>query len=1316
MRRFLWLLIPSALFAFTLGILWHFGERRLAAFLVREASVTIKEKINWNLKIDRLNIHLAPPGIEITTLRISPEKATPWITPIRADSIIANLDFLNLLAGQIKFSIIHIKGLATEISSNQIPPSDKPIEKLPISEIFEALTFIPIKMVYLENSTLALSFNEKMSPLAVKGDILLQSAPSTINYGIKLTAENIEVAPSNPPPISLRAKGTLTQKTLNVNTFELASANSKFGMQGEFINFSNVIKNPNFSGLLDLSLQGEDLNLWLKSFSIGQTQTLKGIIKSQGSLEIEKWQEPKFDLSTEIKSAAINDYRLGDLKAQLRLNKKLLATDELNLQHPAGNLVIKDFLWNYHSDELRSNIDLKQLDLQKLFNEIHLNRIPVELLLMGKLDCSGKFLHSFGIECKGRLDGKNLDVRTQYKGTGAPIVALPSFAGEGTVTVNSKEVIYNSAVILPNSRGQSQGVINFANGFVIDFDSESFDFKDMSPLAGLKFEGKSKLRGRTQGDSQAASFEISLSTQDLWFEDFALGNIDGKVSYLRGHLLIDAPKARLFNSQYIAEIDVDLNQSKLKGLVESPEILASDAITALSRRVNVPFTATGIGKTRAQFQGPFELGKLSYTFEGILEKGDVQGENYDEIRWNWVAKEGHVTIDNNSIRKAKALITVNGKAAPTGHWALEVDGNNFKLENSTFLSKYVKTLGGDIDFHMSISNHILNPNVYLEGKVTHTALGESELPDSKFIFETDSFGKSLSIDLMGQQFRIDLDLPHKADDPARLFLEVNKFDFAEFLALLMGSPLRNDYRSMLSLRMDLQSETNDIFASSGSLRVDEIYLSRGEHFLKNNKPMFIQFENGWATLKDFSIKGFQSEITATGEKFSPQQLKLNVGGSIDLRLVQLFTPFLEDISGPVKGQISISGSVQSPEVYGNVDLNEVAIKLKDFPPVFDHINSHLEFSQKRIIIESIRGSLAGGSLIGDGSISINGIKDVKVDVKAQLRNVQMEVPEHIQSSGSADLVFSGSWFPYTLSGSYRINQAFIDKDFSTESTDGNLRQSIYLPKTITSSGFDAVVLDMQVLLDKKIEIKNPQMSGFLTGQLQVKGPPSSPILLGTIRTLPQAQLFFRDKIFEVQSGSVKFTDPSELNPDLYFTARSMVDKYEVNLLLQGKAKAPQLSLTSQPPLPEQDIISLLALGVTTQKLDSQIQSSQQAAQTGYQLGSAIISANPLNKEIKQSLGVDVKFSSGFDDTKNIALPRVTVSKDIIPRKLNASATSSFSEKQQYDVRFQYLLNDRFSTVVTYEKAEGQDGASVTGTNQQETSIFGLDLEYKVEFK
>lgn len=1317
MRKFLWFFIPSALLFASLSAVWQYSEKKIVVFLIQKAKAVIGTELHWEFDVEKVKIHLAPPGIEIRKVQISPPSPSRWMTPLEIKEINANLDFLNLLAGQIKFSIIHLNGVGTRLTAKDIPSSDKPLDHLPIEAIFDALQIVPVRMLYFENTNISVQLERNSPALNITGDFLLQSAPQTIYYSIKSKA-HIEVPEVNmaPATFDLISKGTITPKVLQISEFAIKAPSSKVALQGEFINFAKVIKDPLFSGVVDINVNFLDFQSIFSFLKIDDYPRFEGSLRTQGKFDFKKWNTPELQLETQIQESRLADYAIGNIKADLKYARHHLTAPKLEFEHPSGKATLTDLNWNTETDKISTDLELHNLDLQKLFIEIGLLRIPVELQASGRLQCSGQLIDNFNLNCNGNVEGRGLDVRAGYKAPGAPIVGLQTFSGQGNVTVNTKEVTYNSSIELPLSKGQTHGVINYQTGFVIDFESDTFDFKDASPLAGLTFSGQGKLQGRTQGTSQSATLDIALQTQDFWFENFGLGNLNGKLNYQKGHLTIDAPEAKLFNSPYVAQLDINLVNSTLKGLVESPDLQVPDAILALSKRVPIPFTATGRGRTRAQFEGPFQLGKLTYHFDGLIEKGDIQGETFDEIKWDWYAKDGLVTIDNNTLQKGKAMIIVNGKALPTGHLVLEVDGNYFKLENSTFLSRYVKTLGGDVNFHMSINNHILTPDIFLEGKIEHTTLGESELPDSKFILETDSLGRSLSIDLMGHQIRMDLDLPYRKEDQARLFMEIQKFDFADFLALLMGSPLRNDYHSLLTFRMDIQSDTNNIFASSGIARFDDFYLARGEHSLRNNKPMFIYFDNGFATMKDFAIKGFQSEIIATGDNFSPDNLKVTFGGSLDLRLLQIFTPFLDDISGPAKGQIRFHGSLGSPEVYGNVDLHDVAVKLKGFSPLFDHINSHLEFSQKRIIIESIRGSLAGGSLIGDGAININGPKDVRVDVKAQLRNLQMEVPEHIQSSGNADIVFSGNWFPYTLSGNYRVNQAFIDKDFSSDSNDSTVRQSIYLPKNLALSGFDPVILDLQVYLDKKVEIKNPQMSGFLSGQLQVKGPPQSPILLGSIKTLPLSQLFFRDKIFDIQSGSVKFNDPVELNPELYFTARSIVDKYEISLILQGKAKSPQLSLTSQPSLQEQDIISLLALGVTTQKLDTKIDSSQQAAQTGYQLGTAIISANPLNKEIKQSLGVDVKFSSGFDDTKNVALPRVTVSKDIVPRKLKASATSTLSENQNYDVRFQYLLNERWSTVVTYEKSEGQETSTTTSTTKSGSSVFGLDLEYKVEFK
>ena len=46
----------------------------------------------------------------------------------------------------------------------------------------------------------------------------------------------------------------------------------------------------------------------------------------------------------------------------------------------------------------------------------------------------------------------------------------------------------------------------------------------------------------------------------------------------------------------------------------------------------------------------------------------------------------------------------------------------------------------------------------------------------------------------------------------------------------------------------------------------------------------------------------------------------------------------------------------------------------------------------------------------------------------------------------------------------------------------------------------------------------------------------------------------------------------------------MIQDYTVRVFVYGTAKAPQAIFSSEPPLPQEDIISLLATGVTRENL------------------------------------------------------------------------------------------------------------------------------------
>ena len=169
--------------------------------------------------------------------------------------------------------------------------------------------------------------------------------------------------------------------------------------------------------------------------------------------------------------------------------------------------------------------------------------------------------------------------------------------------------------------------------------------------------------------------------------------------------------------------------------------------------------------------------------------------------------------------------------------------------------------------------------------------------------------------------------------------------------------------------------------------------------------------------------------------------------------------------------------------------------------------------------------------------------------------------------------------------------------------------------------------------------------------------------------------------------------------------------YDINLILQGTASNPNFKLSSTPPLEENEIVSLLALGVTPSQLDERVDPSEQATQTSYQLGTALLSS-PLGKEIKNRFGVDVQISSGFDEVDKKSVPTVTVKKQITD-DLSAQASRTIEQIPKNNVKMKYNINQNLSIIGLWDSSE----ANLAEPERDTTSdTIGVDLEYKIRFK
>ena len=104
----------------------------------------------------------------------------------------------------------------------------------------------------------------------------------------------------------------------------------------------------------------------------------------------------------------------------------------------------------------------------------------------------------------------------------------------------------------------------------------------------------------------------------------------------------------------------------------------------------------------------------------------------------------------------------------------------------------------------------------------------------------------------------------------------------------------------------------------------------------------------------------------------------------------------------------------------------------------------------------------------------------------------------------------------------------------------------------------------------------------IDSDLHLRGTWDRPILLGHIHLLG-GEMAFRGNNFTLTRGDVNFANPFQLDPELNIEATSTISQYQVTINFSGRASKLSLSYRSDPPLPDTDIIALLALGSTGQE-------------------------------------------------------------------------------------------------------------------------------------
>ncbi|MFN7904141.1 MAG: translocation/assembly module TamB domain-containing protein [Pseudobdellovibrionaceae bacterium] len=1297
-----------------------------------------RPEIKAHFKEFNFNLLLGKASVDHLDIEIIAPEIRQYINAVKMDSLQVHLDLFKLVIGQFAISYISLDKAQLTLALDPLidAPASAP-SVIPTEKFFKILGSVPLGAIELNSTHLILSSPKYKFSIDLPGiDAVVSKRKNQIDFQTKIEDVTVETESVKSPPSALALHASMTPEQAEIKTFNIQSPFIQTTASGKFLNIKNLLFFPKSIVDLQSQIDFDALSKNLPQLSaFDQIRKMKGVLSIQAQASfIEKNRiQGKFDLGG--KGLGFDSYKIGDLKALGQLKNDRAEISQVQLTQPAGQINLSKISLQLDQPfTYKATVNAKDLVLEKLFQALNLNKIPVFATIQGDLQCSGQ-VTEFLLSCEAQAQIQNFEVSDGPQATSSSIVAVP----EGNVTGNFKLkknfFEYKGKLRVGNSSADSSGGIDFDHGFEIDVVSDKTVLQDLGLISKLSLLGDAQLKSSIKGNAETAVFQIQADIKNFEFEKYKFGDLVGTISYEKGQMFFQNLRCKKTASDYAGDLKIHFLKKTISGQVSFPTAELSDIQDLISQNLQMPADFRGKGQLEIRFDGPLDLWKMDTYAKGQFQDIFIADESFERLDLLTQGTQGTISIEKFALSKKQGQIIGSGKILSTQEYQIAVEGSQLKLEESTLVSKINSNIFGTVGFSTKVTGRIDNPLVDLRGSITDTVMDDQELLPSRFSLTLDRDRFLTNFELFGQKVIGEFQIPmtQNVNNPLKIKLKMNRWAYGDLFAVFGNPLLLSDYRTLITGQIDLvtspQQKQMNYAQTDGVISIEKFLLRRGNQQLANEKPLVVELNSGAVKIKHFELKSKEQDyLLLPSQQFTLNQFDLNFQSELNLHLFHIFLPFLEDLGGQIRLRGKIAGNYMKPEVYGDASVSSGFVKLKGLVHPVENIESKIEFSQSKMMIQSLKALFAQGTVHGSGFAQIvNTAKStdgpeksrallIPLQMSLTVTDMKLNVPDQVHTQGNATLTVSGENIPYILRGQYVIKSGLVERDFSQSEETGQIQRNYYLPQQIFRKELDPLNFDILVMMDQGIVVKNSNMEGGIKGRLNLKGTPQAPLLFGKINFDKNSMIIFRDKSFSLQSGVLDFNNPNEISPDMYITANTRIAEYDVNLIAQGEAKDLNIQMTSVPPLSDPDLISLLALGVTSTKLEAQGSSSSQAQQTGYELGSAIFSQNPLNQKIKKRLDVNLQLSSSFDSTKNIVIPKITAT-----RKLSEKVSASMSrtvgtEETTAEVKLQYLINQNVSAIGSFEnKEEGTETGISAGENEQK-SILGLDLEYKREFK
>ena len=820
---------------------------------------------------------------------------------------------------------------------------------------------------------------------------------------------------------------------------------------------------------------------------------------------------------------------------------------------------------------------------------------------------------------------------------------------------------------------------------------ETIDITDLTSPYFDRLRGSGDFVGAVTGRFDDPLIDGMLRITSASLNDYGLEDISGEISYGKNLLEVRDLSVRSKDEHHTIRGNIKFDEAKKIFDLKQPDYKLTASIRGadIEKLVKIFYKKLPLkGRLDSDLKITGKWPNPEYSGSATMIDAEAYKFPLDSVSTNFSYNYKDFIIKKAMLRKGNSALTIEGRIS---------DGEEFSFNASAerLFLKDIGLKGAPDDAVLSIgadgTGTFDNPSINLSGRLSGGTFKGKPLGNGTInasIKNRDILFTALLFDekvrLKGKAYLNDT-LPWTAE----VDMLSGRYDF------LLSAVLKDVPEDLLVNIKGHADMSGDKKHFSASAVVNQLNAALFGHSFSNDSDIKFKFDNRNMSFSAFTMRSGNASFNLRGNMEIGREYNIVLEGSSALSPFKGFSKRISVLRGDADFTLTVAGKWDDPQTSGSLNVSNASFGLKEIPQRIGSINGYFYFEGDRIIIQKLSGKLGGGDIDVSGLIYLKGFGIKRFYLDAKLNNITTSISRDFTVNFQGDILYKGTLDSQNISGDVKINRARYRERVEWKSWFLNARLKEKPKAELTR--MEKAGLNIKIYGAENIIVDNNIARTPLKVDMVLRGTVGHPLLFGRVESRG-GKVYFRNNEFSILNASADFADPNRVNPLMEIVAQTIVKGYNIRLSLEGQLEHFNLSLVSDPPLEETDILSLLTVGQIGRELkglEGGIGASEAAA---FLTGKV---QDVFEDRLKNMTGLDrVQVDPYVSKSTGMVGPRVTVSKRLIGDKLFVTYISSVGSTEEQVLRLEYMLGKNVSLVGI----------------RDEKGNMGGDIKFRFEFK